>query len=149
METRLTLSWNHRKYHRKRKKEKKMTFTFDQIFSCTGYTSIYVRRVFHARALARIVTHALEAFDGLHLGRGQYPPFFPQERDPYLKARTHEMIQLFDLCHALPFYVSWPMPPRACPFTLIQHLRLNDFHAIDLLLFLVRRLQQQRQKKKK
>lgn len=36
-------------------------------------------------------------------GSGVYPPF-PQEKDPYLEARTHEMIQLFDLCHVLPFY---------------------------------------------
>lgn len=52
------------------------------------------------RALSRTPSKVSEVAPGSNV----YPPF-PQEKDPYLKARTHEMIQLFDLCHVLPFYL--------------------------------------------
>lgn len=76
-------------------------FFFSLLFFRTTFTSR--RSHTRVRALSRTPSKVSEVAPGSNV----YPPF-PQEKDPYLKARTHEMIQLFDLCHVLPFYlVAW------------------------------------------
>lgn len=75
------------------------SFSFFSFFSCFERLSRHDESHTRIRALSRTPSKVSEVAPGSNV----YPPF-PQEKDPYLKARTHEMIQLFDLCHVLPFY---------------------------------------------
>lgn len=88
-----------------RRREAASPFFFFFLSSLLFFRTTFTSRRSHTRvrALSRTPSKVSEVAPGSNV----YPPF-PQEKDPYLKARTHEMIQLFDLCHVLPFYlVAW------------------------------------------
>ena len=98
----------------------------------TTFTSRHESHM-RVRALSRTPSKVPEAAPGSNV----YPPF-PQEKDPYLKARMHEMIQLFDLCHVPPPFLSriWPMGWRLlgiCVYTIFTRLfHLESQASIDL-----------------